>query len=403
MADVLVIGAGLTGSLVALELAQRGAEVELLDPGQGDAATALSYGGVPWWAGASGPMNELMASAPAAWRQLEQRHGPLGWSPCSLRLHWSDADPEPAALAEPAAETDRAVGDPASAAGGSAVLEQTLAGVEALARRHLGADQVERLAPSPAFGGRRMLRLEYGRVDSCRLALTLPLALERAGVRRRRGRCGPLQAGALPARQVVLAAGAGCRALWPALPDRLRVSWAGVLRFEAGPLSREWLSGSASFGPNDILMPLLAQRQALEQRADQLQRPEWIVDAGLAPWGEGLLLGQSSLIRPGSCCGAPPEAPPLELELRQALGRIDPRLGQLAASFVQLPVSFCSSGPPLVGPVAGAPGLWLFAGLSGPFALAPALAVLLAEAISGERRALERLPGASTQPSSSWG
>lgn len=385
-----MIGAGLAGSLVALELAQRGAEVELLDPGQGDAATALSYGGVPWWAGASGPMNELMASAPAAWRQLEQRHGPLGWSPCSLRLHWSDAD------AEPAAETDRA-------AGGTSVLEQTLAGVEALARRHLRADQVERLAPSPALGSRRMLRLEYGRVDSRRLALALPLALEGAGVRRRRGRCGPLQAGALPAQQVVLAAGAGCRALWPALPDRLRVSWAGVLALEAGPLCSQWLGGSALVEPNDILMPLLAQRQALEQRADQLQRPEWIVDAGLAPWGEGLLLGQSSLIRPGSSCGCPPEALPLELELRQALGRIDPRLGQLDASFVQLPVSFCSSGPPLVGPVAGEPGLWLFAGLSAPFALAPALAVLLAEAISGERRALERLPGASTQPSSGWG
>jgi len=379
LADVLVIGAGLAGSLVALELARRGAAVELLDAGQGDGATAVSYGGVPWWAGAPGPMNELMASAPLAWRELEQRHGPLGWSPCSLRLHWSDAD-----------------------ADGSSALEQTLAQVETLAWRHLGADQVERLDPTPASGGRRLLRLGYGRVDSRQLALALPLALERAGVRRRRGHCGPLQAGALPSRQVVLAAGAGCRALWPALPDRLRVSWAGLLRLDAGPLSHELLSGVALSEPNDILMPLMARRQALEQRADQLQRPQWIVDAGLAPWSEGLLLGQSSLVRPGSCCGTPPEAPSLELELRQALERIDPRLGQVPGSLVQVPVSFCSSGPPLVGPVAEAPGLWLLAGLSSPFALAPALAAILAAAIGGEPWALERLPGARAQASAGW-
>ncbi|CAK6692014.1 tRNA 5-methylaminomethyl-2-thiouridine biosynthesis bifunctional protein MnmC [Synechococcus sp. CBW1107] len=395
MADVLVIGAGLAGSLAALALAERGAGVELLDPGQGFSATGLSYGGVPWWAGHPGPLDSLMATAPAAWRQLEQRHGPLGWSPCSLRLHWSEA--------EAAGADDQVFRDRASASCGSSSLDQTLALVESLARRHLGPDQVERLDASPASGVRRVLRLGYGRIDSRQLSLALPLALERAGVRRRRGRCGLLRAGALPAQQVVLAAGAGCRALWPALPDRLRVSWAGVLRLDDGPLSRELLNSSALTQPNDILMPLVAQRQGLEQRADQLERPEWIVDAGLAPWGEGLLLGQSSLIRPGTSCGAPPQTAALELELRRALGRIDPRLEQVPACFEQVPVSFCSSGPPLVGPVAGAPGLWLFAGLSSPFALAPALAELLAEALSGEPRALERLPGATTEASPGWG
>lgn len=379
---MLVIGAGLAGSLVALALAERGAAVELLDPGQGCSATGLSYGGVPWWAGGPGPIDQLMASAPAAWRYLEQRHGPLGWSPCSLRLHWSEA--EAAACASP-------------------LLDQTLARVEALARRHLGAHQVERLEATPVSGGQRVLRLDYGRIDSRQLSLALPQALERAGVRRRWGRCAPLQAGALPARQVVLAAGAGCRALWPALPDRLRVSWAGVLRLDDGSLSRELLNTSALTQPNDILMPLFAQRQGLEQRADQMERPEWVVDPGLAPWGEGLLLGQTSLIRPGTVCGASPQAAALELELRQALGRIDPRLGQVPASFHQVPVSFSSSSSPLAGPVAGAAGLWLFAGLSSPFALAPGLAGLLAEALSGERGALERLPGATEEANPGWG
>lgn len=393
---MLVIGAGLAGSLTALALAERGAGVELLDPGQGYSATGLSYGGVPWWAGPPGPLDSLMATAPEAWRQLEQRHGPLGWSPCSLRLHWSEA--------EAAGADEQAFRDCASASSGSSSLDQSLAQVEALARRHLGPDQVERLEASPASGGLRVLRLGYGRIDSRLLSLALPLALDRAGVRRRRGRCGPLRAGALPAQQVVLAAGAGCRVLWPALPDRLRVSWAGVLRLEDGPLNRELINSSDLIQPNDILMPLVARRQGLEQRADQLERPEWIVDAGLAPWGEGLLLGQSSLIRPDTACGArPDQAEALERELRRALGRIDPRLEQAPACFEQVPVSFCSSGPPLVGPVAGAPGLWLFAGLSSPFALAPGLAELLAAALSGEARALKRLPGATTEASPGWG
>ncbi|MGB5239117.1 MAG: FAD-binding oxidoreductase, partial [Prochlorococcaceae cyanobacterium] len=386
----LVIGAGLAGSLVALALAERGAAVELVDPDHGCSATGLSYGGVPWWAGAPGPLDALMATAPAVWRQLEQRHGPLGWSPCSLRLHWSEAE----VAAEAAVD---------EASRGSRQLDRILAGVKALASRHLGADQVELLDPSSASGGRRVLRLGYGRIDSRQLSLALPKALERAGVRWRRGRCRPLRAGALPARQVVLAAGAGCRALWPALPDRLRVSWAGVLRLDDGSLSRELLNTSALTQPNDILMPLFAQRQGLEQRADQMERPEWVVDPGLAPWGEGLLLGQTSLIRPGTVCGASPQAAALELELRQALGRIDPRLGQVPASFHQVPVSFSSSGSPLAGPVAGAAGLWLFAGLSSPFALAPGLAGLLAEALSGERGALERLPGATEAANPGWG
>lgn len=367
---MLVIGAGLAGSLVALALAERGATVELLDPGTGPAATGFSYGGVPWWAGAPGPMNQLMASAPAAWRRLESRHGPLGWRPCSLRLHWSQDDGIPA-------------------------VDQALAQVETLARRHLAADQVERLGASPASGLGGVLRVGYGRVDCRWLAQALPVALRRAGVQRRRERCAPLRAGALPAGQVVLAAGAGCRALWPALADRLRVSWAGVLLLEDPQLTRELLDVCSLMPANDILMPLLAERMGLEQRAECLQQPAWIVDAGLAPWGEGLLLGQSSLIRPGTACGAPPEAAPLERRLRRGLGRIEPRLAKVPARFQQVPVSFTGRGPPLLGPVPGVAGLWVFAGLSSPFALAPPLAELLADALGGDPQAVARLPGAS--------
>jgi len=42
-----VIGGGLAGSVLALELAERGLAVTLVDGGEAT-ATALSYGGVAW-------------------------------------------------------------------------------------------------------------------------------------------------------------------------------------------------------------------------------------------------------------------------------------------------------------------------------------------------------------------
>ncbi|MFM9110143.1 MAG: lycopene cyclase family protein, partial [Prochlorococcaceae cyanobacterium] len=76
--DVAVVGAGLAGGLLALALRRHGLAVTLVAPAAaGDAAlaTALSYGGVP------GRGGERM------WRELERRHGPLGWHACGLKLH----------------------------------------------------------------------------------------------------------------------------------------------------------------------------------------------------------------------------------------------------------------------------------------------------------------------------
>lgn len=393
---VVVIGAGLAGGLLALELAGLGLQVTVVD-GAGPAATPLSYGGIPWWAGPPGPLDSWMAAAPSHWRRLEARHGPLGLSPCDLVLHW------PAAA--DAAARQRQEG----------VLQQ----VEGLARRHLGADQLQHGPPltgaagaagaaSPvaaaASGAGGTLRLGYARVDVGVLAVALPGALRAAGVRRliqRVSTIEPTRSGwrlrleaasggvgdTLWARQVVLAAGAGCRSLWPSLPQRLRLSWAGALLVDRLPLALP--SGDA------IVMPLLGQRQGLEDRSAQLQVPELIVDVGWAPSGTGWLLGQSSLVGPGTDLGPPPDPRHTELCLRQAVAGLLPALAELPGRFVQVPVSFTNPGLPLVGAVAGAPGLWVFAGFGGPFALVPALAPLLAAAIAGDPAALATLPGAA--------
>ena len=351
-----MIGAGLAGSLLALALADAGARVRLQDPAPVPAsATGLSYGGVPWWAGPPGPLAALMATAPACWQELEARHGPLGWTPCSLRLHWQENCSSAAAAA----------------------IESALASLRHLAGAHRPA-------------GEASLCLPYGRVDATCLVHALPAALERAGVERIQAPA--VLAEPLGADQVVLAAGAGCRSLLPALPSRLRVSWAGLLAVEDAAACRALLPPAWACA-GEINMPLLGQRQALEARAAELQAEQWVVDAGLAPWGKGLLLGQTSLVRPGLAKGEPPDPRGLEAALRQALAAIAPGLAALRAPFHQVPVSFTSTGLPLAGPVADRPGLWAFAGISSPFALVPPLAPLLAAAIAGDRAALARLPG----------
>jgi glycine/D-amino acid oxidase-like deaminating enzyme len=178
----------------------------------------------------------------------------------------------------------------------------------------------------------------------------------------------------LQAPLVVLAAGAHCRQLWPALPQGLRSSWAAVLELEAYP---DLLAGPAAW------LPAAFDRVALERRAAGLQRPEWLVDAGLVPWGHGALLGQHTLVRPGLELGAPPPPGEVEQQLRQGLAAqpwaapLAPLPGQLR----QAAVAFCSTGVPLVGPLPASPGLWVFTGFSAGFSQVPVLAPLLAQAL----------------------
>jgi hypothetical protein len=343
-AGVAVVGAGLAGSLLALALARRGVATTLVGAAA-PSATALSYGG--------------MAGRAIArqWQALERLHGPLGWRPSRLVLHgW----PEP----------------------------------------------LNRLPPPLQALATAVVPLS--RVDAPALAAALPSALAAAGVARQEAavkRLAPAGGGwelalegaaAIEARQVVLAAGAGCRDLWPELPERLRFSWAGVIVVAGGgsggsePKSQE----PASRGPSEsawleqarlgrIVQARQWRRSALEATAAELQQERWIVDAGLAPWGENVLLGQISLVGPNADPCRPPDPATMEARLRQGLAELDPQLAALAGDYRQVPVPFCSDGQPLAGPVAGAPpGLWAFSGFSGAFTAVPPLAETLAESVA---------------------
>ena len=375
-ADVLIVGGGLAGSLLALELRQRGLGVILLEaaPGpQAASATAWSYGAIPGWPLAPTPLARAAAGASRHWRALQRRHGDLGWRPVRARLLGGGV--LPAALVRlgllPLAQVD------------ASVLLTRLPGVLAAAGVAWRAGEALLVEPVVAGGG-------TAGGGAAAVGWRVQLA---DGV-------------VLEAPQLVLAAGAGCRRLWSALPPTLQCSWAGVLAF----------AGAAS-GPGggrpELLLPGRFERIALERRSGAMLASAWVVDAGLVPRGGEVLLGQLSWIPAagdGAAAASGPPAAQAELWLRQGFlagtRALTDTPGLAAAPalamaqqpgqghYRQVPVAFCSEGRPLAGPVAGAPGLWLFSGFSGGFAQVPVLAPLLAAAITAATAAITAARGA---------
>ena len=81
-AGVVIVGGGLAGAWLALELRALGEAVTLIDSAPADgssSATAISYGVIPGWPLAATPLARMAAGASRRWRRLERRHGPLGW------------------------------------------------------------------------------------------------------------------------------------------------------------------------------------------------------------------------------------------------------------------------------------------------------------------------------------
>jgi glycine/D-amino acid oxidase-like deaminating enzyme len=321
MPDVAIVGGGLAGSLLALELAGLGQRVQLFDD------PAASHRCASYWS-----YGALAPQAGQRWQQLQRLHGDLGW-----RRSW-----------------------------------------------------FRPLIPGSLLVGR--LPLPCSRVSVQTLQVQLPLALERAGVERVAVRVDRLlqpagdqhpwrlefrqRAEPMQARQVVLAAGAGCRDLWPQLSNSLRVSWAGVLLLQPQPGGWPWA------GVAPMRLPGVFSRLELEAGAAFLHKEAWRVDPGIVPWGQSWLAGQISLVRPGLVAGPPPDAALQEQRLRQALKQTAPELAQWPADFHQVPVTFCTDGKALVGPVTGVERLWIFAGFSTAFTAIPAIAPRMAQAVA---------------------
>jgi glycine/D-amino acid oxidase-like deaminating enzyme len=365
---VVVVGAGLTGGLIALALARLGLTViQVAPPSQepdasttGTSATGLSYGSLS------------LGTTGRAWRNLERLHGPLGWTACGLKLH--DRGWLGRRLTLPASRVDgptlMAALPRALAAAGVQQRPALVQGLEAGAARGWRLRLLD-LAPTIQ---RQRLQGEPQREPQREPPLGFPpLGDPPEGVT-------ALGASILEARQVVLAAGAGCLDLWPPLVRQLGISWAGVLALETNPGNNPWLRQVAK---GRLVLNQQEQRLGLEDQAGWLAEERWIVDASAAPWGpKGVLVGQISLVRPLDGTRQVPDPARMEQRLRQGLQGWDPQLAALVGTYRQVPVAFGLQGRALVGPVPGAPGLWTFTGFRSPFSTAPLLADQLAQSLA---------------------
>jgi len=361
---VVVVGAGLTGGLIALALARLGLTViQLAPPSQepdasapgtsatGTSATGLSYGSLS------------LGTSGRAWRNLERFHGPLGWTACGLKLH--DRGWLGRLLTLPASRVDgptlMAAFPRALAAAGVQQRPALVQGLEA-----------------GAAGGWRLWLLDLAQTNKRQGAQGEPQGVAPLGVPSLA--VPSLGASILEARQVVLAAGAGCLDLWPPLVRQLGISWAGVLALETNPGNNPWLRQVAK---GRLVLNQQEQRLGLEDQAGWLAEERWIVDASAAPWGpKGVLVGQISLVRPLDGTRQAPDPVRMEQRLRQGLQGWDPQLAALVGNYRQIPVAFGLKGRALVGPVPGAPGLWTFTGFRSPFSTAPLRAAQLAQSLA---------------------
>lgn len=240
---MLIVGGGLAGGLLALALRERGVEVSLIEAQQ-PSATQWSYGVIPGWPLGTSALALQVAKASSLWSGLQGRYGALGWAKARLTLHggrpWAHLVPLPAAQVD-------------------------------TARFHTRLPEVLHQA------GVRLLITEALRVERDQGQWLVPC------------RDGSVQR----SEQLVLAAGAACRSLWPAWPELLRSSWAGVLELPHCPTAL-------------LQLPAQFQRPAVERRSGELKAPCSVVDAGLVPRGAGALLGQISRFAPGLALPARP-------------------------------------------------------------------------------------------------
>ena len=352
--NFLVAGGGIGGVLLALHLAEAGAQVELAGGPMSTGATGCSYGGVPWWAVGSNALGQLLATAPSHWHALQDRYGDLGVSSCNLWLHWSELDSTGAVAAARAA-------------------------LDALPQQpqlqHLSAEELwsaEPLCNGADLGG--AIQLPYLRVDPEAFQRGIDQALHRLGV----SRLPPLDAAALRQRlehvdAVVLCAGALTGSLLQQLdlprPTVLRFSWAGVLQLERPELMSK-----------TIVMPLLGRRR---QRELADTGPALVLDPGISPGpAGGILIGQTSWF--DQTLEHPPEPKAEQQRLKIAAQRLLPQLPSeslAAARLHQRPVAYSTDQLPLLGPLPECSKLHLFTGFSGAFVQVPVLAPMLAQAL----------------------
>lgn len=372
--DWIVVGAGITGSALAYELARQGLSVLLIDQHsclQG--STRFGYGGVAFWAGTTDLTQQLCAESITLYRTLTDELEPdpqfreidllltipTDTDPASVSQSYSRCAIPPQLMTVEAACQLEPLLNPAAIAGALTtrhgyVLPETLAAAYTTACQRLGGT------------------VAYGQVTH----------FERQGDRITGVSCDTVT---YSSHQVVICAGALSRALLQGMGVVVPLYFTHAELIETPPLDLRLQT---------LIMPAVGQRSAMEIAASRAEMdPLWhepghepapaILDTGVAQIPNGnLRIGQISRVLTDP--HAPVDAIASEQALRQQIGQLIPALQGIPGTWHHCLVAFTHDQLPLIGDVPELPGVYLFSGFSNPLAIIPAVARRFAQQAIGQ-------------------
>jgi len=348
--DWVVIGGGLTGAALAWELQRAGAQTLLLNrEPQVAGATAQSYGGLPHWSATTPLMAQLFAEAMALYPTLGETLGTeIGFAEIPLLMPTLPGD-DLATLAQGFAAMARPPQwlEPAAARAIEPLLTGNLTG--AFAADHAWVDLT---ALTQGYREALVRRGGAFRCATVKPPLTLPLQTT---------------AGEITAGAIALCAGGD-----------------GVGLLGGGALPLRCTHSTALDVTTDRRLQAFVMSPHLSRlRLERSGAVTEVVDMGAVPTARGVRLGQVSRLGDAGEAAAQTQA------IREAVREVLPALADLPGTVLRCTVAFTPTGLPLVQPLNAQ--LYLFTGFTSPTLFVPPLARRFAQAVQGDRPALEWL------------
>jgi glycine/D-amino acid oxidase-like deaminating enzyme len=363
--DWIVIGAGITGTALAYELAKRGASVCLVEQHRTlQGATRYSYGGISYWAGTTPLTQQLCAEGIALHRQLSQeleydtefRELPLimpivlDEDPATIAATYADCAIVPRLISAPEAFELEPLLNPAAMEAALVVHHAHLNPVKG-AQAYTQA--LHRLGGTTLIA--QLTNWQFSdRTNTISLTTT---------------------AGELTGENLVICAGALSRHLLKQAGIHVQQYFSHAELIETVPVSVQLRS---------LIMAANIQRFRLETQAAQPQLEAlWdepghelvqpILDAGVIQFSDGhLRMGQIS--RTVTQTALQVDAAASETWLRSQVGQLLPRLGQVQGTWHTCSVAYSRDHLPLIGPIPYHDRVQIFSGFSNPMVLVPPLA-----------------------------
>jgi glycine/D-amino acid oxidase-like deaminating enzyme len=356
-ADWIVIGGGVTGSILAYELLQQGVSVLLVDRNKEiRGATRLSYGGIAFWAGQTPFLRQLCQESRDRYALLREELGQdIQFRELDLLLTVNE-NQDPAQVEK----SYQQVAIPpqrislAEAINREPLLDPThLSGVFWTRHGHIHPELTTKAFQNAFLSrGGEIDTVDVGRIT------TDPVGIQDYAT----------------SAHVVICAGAETRLLVQSLGIKIRLYFTQAELLDIPAVKDLRLQTMVS--------PAILLRAQLEAASSHIEQdPYWnlphyevvppILDPGAIQFLDGhIRLGQIS-----RAVTDPVVDPHMsERRIREAVSKILPAIASLPGSWHRCFVSFSADQLPVVGELPQYPGIHLFAGFSSPLAIVPAAA-----------------------------